>query len=692
MNNHNSNPRPIVPSPPSVPDAPGALSGVPNPNPNPRRNFTRVACGLCKRRKVKCSGERPSCSRCLGIQAECRYDVQANETRSQSHKRKASEMEDQVQELSRVLVSLRSASDNEISTLLARIRGSNSLGHAASDIANAALLLECTRSTSMPGSAVLRQDAGRGAGAESSAINAVGQQQIGTKLAEAYLDHIQYPFGPGKRSGVWDAYYLSPFPQLPSRNLSVLEIQTIKVQAAPWTDTSDSFASHLLSYYFTFEQPFYSFVHKGAFIAGMRAGESSESSSPFRFCSKALVNGILAVACRTSFSKEAFDIPGDLYTRGERFNNAAKQAIEVEKYNPSIATLQAIWKVMWYEGTRGETWNHPYYSKLFVYIYKRLGLSKLHWEEGTIPTDPNIARYHAAIAETIWGLYWQDSLTMALEPNMKRPKIPLPRVDADPDWWYPYPLSDVPQPSRFQELLIVKAMLCEHIRDIMKFTKSSASDVKQALEIYKRLQAWKRGLPECLMLGSTKLPHVLLTHTVYDTCVMTLFRSLPEACSEDEHHNHKPSEDPRTILRDHAIHAVGVISSYRLLYTVLRTPGPVIALFTSVFPLLGFLDTSTAASDAFLQAVQALSEMSLNWPPCLSMLRGVKAIAAKSGVEIPPVAMRYIDVDGEMSRASDIPVPLATWTNSIPQRHDNMKRAYLDGIDVLMKKLSLEVD
>ncbi|KAI0010993.1 hypothetical protein F4779DRAFT_575494 [Xylariaceae sp. FL0662B] len=600
-------------------------------------------------------------------------------------------MEGQVHELSRVLVSLRSASDSDISALLSRLRASQSLGHAASDIANASLLLECTRPTSTLDSASPHDDAKKRADPEPSAIDSAGRQHISTRPAEAYLDHILYPFGPGSRLSVWDAYYLSPIPNLTSRNLAVMEIQTIKVQAAPWAETSDSFASHLLSYYFTFEQPFYSFIHKGAFIAAMKEGNSSERSSPFRFCSKALVNGILAVACQTSFSKEAFDIPKDLYTRGQRFNDATKEAIEVEKYNPSIATLQAIWKVMWYECTRGETWNHPYYSKLFAYIYKRLGLSKLHWEEENAPTDPDIAKSRTVIAETMWGIYWQDNiqcLIMAQAPKVKRPNLPLPQVSADPDWWYPYPLPDVPQPSRFQELLIAKATLCEHIRETMKFTRASAGDLEQALEIYKRLQAWKKSLPECLMLGNTKLPHVLLVHTVHDTCVMTLFRSLLEACPE---HN-RPSEDPRTILRDHAIHAVNVMSSYRLLYTILRTPGTFIPLCTSVFQLLNCLDQSTAAEDAFLQAVQMLSEMSLNWPPCLSMLRGVKAIAAKSKIVIPPAALRYIDVDGQMSRSSDIPVPLATWSESIPQRHDDMRRAYLDGIDVLMKKLSLEVD
>jgi hypothetical protein len=111
---------------------------------------------------------------------------------------------------------------------------------------------------------------------------------------------------------------------------------------------------------------------------------------------------------RTSFCEEAFDTPGELTSRGLRFIELAKQAIEEEKHNPSIATLQAVWKVMWYEGTRGGVWSQPYYGSLVPEIYRRLRLARLEWTDKSDESSPEVAKLRKALSEILWGMYWQD--------------------------------------------------------------------------------------------------------------------------------------------------------------------------------------------------------------------------------------------------------------------------------------------
>src|SRR5690348_11418580 len=55
----------------------------------------KIACQMCKRRKVKCDGQRPECAPCAGRKAICRYDFDAaeNTTRYQALNKKHRDLE-----------------------------------------------------------------------------------------------------------------------------------------------------------------------------------------------------------------------------------------------------------------------------------------------------------------------------------------------------------------------------------------------------------------------------------------------------------------------------------------------------------------------------------------------------------------------------------------------------------------------
>lgn len=74
-----------------------------------------------------------------------------------------------------------------------------------------------------------------------------------------------------------------------------LLLPPIAIQAHPWTTlASDEVVSHLLSIYFTWEQPCLQFIDKTAFLADMKDGECSNTEG---FCSPMLVSALLAQAC-----------------------------------------------------------------------------------------------------------------------------------------------------------------------------------------------------------------------------------------------------------------------------------------------------------------------------------------------------------------------------------------------------------
>jgi hypothetical protein len=71
-------------------------------------------------------------------------------------------------------------------------------------------------------------------------------------------------------------------------------IPPIQVPASPWTTATDddAFVSHLISLYFTWDYPFYSFLDLNVLINQMKSRDLNSE-----FCSPFLVNALLAHAC-----------------------------------------------------------------------------------------------------------------------------------------------------------------------------------------------------------------------------------------------------------------------------------------------------------------------------------------------------------------------------------------------------------
>ncbi|KAH7063236.1 hypothetical protein B0J12DRAFT_162812 [Macrophomina phaseolina] len=75
-----------------------------------RSNVTSVACEPCQRRKQKCDGKRPVCSRCLGrTRHECIYDAGADQRRTTALKGQIQELQQRCDELKDIICSIGAA-------------------------------------------------------------------------------------------------------------------------------------------------------------------------------------------------------------------------------------------------------------------------------------------------------------------------------------------------------------------------------------------------------------------------------------------------------------------------------------------------------------------------------------------------------------------------------------------------------
>lgn len=100
--------------------------------------------------------------------------------------------------------------------------------------------------------------------------------------------------------------FLLTRPQTPSPVVSISQLGTylpvISVSARPWTIVTDDdeFTSQLISLFFTWEQPWYTYVEMNSFLDDMKSGTYNSSSGPppeREFCSSSLVNAIMAMGC-----------------------------------------------------------------------------------------------------------------------------------------------------------------------------------------------------------------------------------------------------------------------------------------------------------------------------------------------------------------------------------------------------------
>lgn len=104
-----------------------------------RTTPVKSACIQCRRRKTKCSGQRPTCQRCLSRGARCSWDVCDGLTKDSDFRRKLQELASQLSVLETLIDKLRSETDHTATLLLAKLR----LGVTPEDLVRPAHMGSC---------------------------------------------------------------------------------------------------------------------------------------------------------------------------------------------------------------------------------------------------------------------------------------------------------------------------------------------------------------------------------------------------------------------------------------------------------------------------------------------------------------------------------------------------------------------
>ncbi|PLB48892.1 hypothetical protein P170DRAFT_475222 [Aspergillus steynii IBT 23096] len=573
------------------------------------RKYTSKACDECRRRRAKCDGQTPSCSRCLTRNISCHYSVQNN--RQPAPKSYVLLLRNRIEALEHILrshgidveASLSELMDhhdflppNDFNASAETSFTHDSLSSDLNDLCgafNGALTFD---------EALNFDDDGemRYFGPASGRLPFQSSRDIDPKT------NNEFPIEPEEGHSLSD-----------SRGQLNEVYQTISEDES----TSDELQSHLIELYFTWEHPWHQMVNEKLFRESLlRNG---------RWTSPLLVNCILAVGSRFSDRVEVRSVPDDPNSAGQLFLERAEVLLPFELKWPNITTLQslAILGMAYYAmGQDAAGWL---YQGMAFRLVLDMGLNV---DSSALASKVSIPAEEAELRRQIyWTLYCHDKLAASytgrvctlLEPQ-GAVNLPSPTGQSD---------------SRVVSLQLALIGLCRILerillslwapKPLLRGPRRSAFFDKCVV----KLRSWYYDLPSELKTSTSNiLPQVYTLHMVYYTVFLLLskpFLTQSEAVkrSSATHDDQETAKKAKILCDESARKMCMVAQKYRQAFGSFRL-SPITATHCTLSATLVSLENysserkdikteqnSLAHQYEIEACLQTLKELSTPWLP-----------------------------------------------------------------------------
>ncbi|RKK65579.1 hypothetical protein BFJ69_g16157 [Fusarium oxysporum] len=541
----------------------------------PKRSMVKVACDACRQRKAKCDGRRPSCSTCIATGRECRYAAHPHELQLAAIKRKYDELQERMVDHEKLYDTLSARQPEEVEEILRRIQAGGDVKSVTEDIQEGDLLLELTSSPAF-----------------------IPQQLPARKV----LSHQAVPYGP--LAG-------DPQAQLPVREGPI------------------SFGQCRITSPTIFEEDLKSL------------DPSSPSSSPpdmLLFCSPFLANALLAVSCLYTKNQATFHVPGDPNSRGKAFAIEAARLLALKDTSPSLPVAQGLALMYVYEGALGGGGTALSYHSRMQARYLTLRLDSVPRSADAAIAGVRQRREAHALSWISWGFYiwdWKPMHGLCRRLVIRKPMRPKTRHDEATSplcnkdnpgyWWFPYPVSVVPQNALKREIFDAECNLAEITEQILDFLIPLEEgwpprrNPHRALELYTKLTRWKLSLPERLKVENAVLPSAILLHLNVELLIISVLRPFDGLTKEEF-----GPFDPVTMSYAHASNAMWVVWHFRALYTLRNEHWMIQAASICAFRVLSDIETSTIQLETFAKACRALIELGESFPVAKEVMLPIK--------------------------------------------------------------------
>ncbi|KAL7790796.1 hypothetical protein V8C37DRAFT_176366 [Trichoderma ceciliae] len=476
------------------------------------RKAINVACESCRRRKIKCDGNRPKCSGCVRRQIECLYaSAHREETVSAALKRKYQEEGKKSSLYEELFAALQTCPEKDAMTMFSLVRQGIDPGALLRQIRDCDLLLQLSvvpetrrryqfpylpsmpTHLQTPDNPYLK-----------SLLYETAFHRVGSEDSRGNSDTSS----PGyKQRNQYQNIYLQPY-----HAAELLDPLIDHVKPSQWTAviTDDHLMRTLLRAYILHEYPTFPIFHKDIFFQAMIDNDK-------RYCSPMLVNALLAEACHSFIgipNRHQFWVPQSLRYR---FLAEARRLWEQEWDKVDLVTVQAAALLnLIYSHNGMDKIGQPYLMQALK-IAQQMGLFGDHSKE------KNERMVHARVF-TAWALFnWQciQSYYYYRAPLIPDPPAtPLPNPDEHPFWYgdfkLRYPLNSTLVPAQYGHYFKAISGLRAIIHDMATISYSQDAyhtvSPRQIWSVFSRLEKWYLGLPAVLSPHRIVFPWQLKVH------------------------------------------------------------------------------------------------------------------------------------------------------------------------------------
>lgn len=600
------------------------------PAPLPRRRQpVSNACNSCRTRKTKCDGNRPQCRQCARRNWACIYTAPPGVTPQQIRK-------ERTENFASVVDLIRRSDGANAEEIARRIRDADNVDTTIGSLADASILLPASAAT------ITSRPARRYAPAAPR------------PLLNSPFDNCDFIFETCYDS---DSRYLqgdkNVFVDVPGQHLPL----------SSWTSvsTDDHHMNHLLNLFFTWDNIVERVIFRPVFEEDVRntarSGladvdkDGNQGNNGTNFCSRFLVNSLLALGCLYSMDPRTYKDPEDPTTRGRLWAEEAELLLQ-SCSEPSVTVMQGLYALFVYEANLGNG------SKSLEFFIRCMAMYNIfnestNYETAGVVYDSRLRREKEATSWCMWGLYcyeWRSSEPLGWKKQTQRPRIgklwrendfPLGQANCPGYWWYPYPISLQAQPAMqatVREADVALAEIVEEILDYLHPSEDETSPVatpSRALQFYDALMGWKRQLPDELRLEHTVLPSAILLHISLEVMYIAILRPFAHMTKE-----YFGRFSPRDRCAAHASHVVSTIWTFRAYGQIRYEYYLVHPLGSAAYIMLQESDAPVQL-DSMVRACQCLYEMRTTLPVAADVLSGIRAAFNRYRLTMPAFMTKY---------------------------------------------------
>ncbi|KAE8375706.1 hypothetical protein BDV26DRAFT_267300, partial [Aspergillus bertholletiae] len=473
------------------------------------RQRTSRACAPCHQRKTKCDGQKPQCNQCCRLAIPCTYVGSKRERQKWALESVQAKIQSYESLLQRIITD--SSEDPEkfklVEELIAR--------HFEGAPTILAPLLELgspvDRSPSLP--------------------------KHGLSLYRMFA--------------AWTSNTRSeaqPLVQKPVIQITGIHHWTLLV--------NNETASHLLSLYFTWENPTWQLIDRDMFVRDLECGHG-------KFCSALLVTVLLFFGCSLSYNLDKITDRREEKLLSKKLYAEIQRLWELEKQLESLPTAQSSILIGLLCCTFGLDRFGTQYIMHGAQLCLDLGLQEEHpsyFYDDSTDEDGHLARCHKLVSWAVYDVQGLASQVYRKVPAWKEPPpvkfspIEAAGLDAGAEW-SPYPFTiPISQPFFFTAACF-RSDLVTIVHQIAKFALRfpdavmTGDDWEYGHQLHQRLLQWKATLPPVLLLEQNTTPHVICLHEYYHATVASICQVFCANLGSTDNQIPNPDEfDPYTIM------------------------------------------------------------------------------------------------------------------------------------------------